>query len=139
MKSWTEGGMTWNRRRKQNMSKVTSDLEKMGKDRRKAEEEYLEHRDYVLEVKRIENEGISDANELLTYLVAVIEGVEHSEDLARAANNAIVYSEAIGIKREMQKIVKLVMKSGTVTEQGESEGGTEESHRAENDGQEAYQ
>ena len=121
------------------MSKVTSDLEKMGKDRRKAEEEYLEHRDYMLEVKRIENEGISDVNELLTYLVAVIEGVEHSEDLARAANNAIVYSEAIGIKREMQKIVKLVMKSGTVTEQGESEGGTEESHRAENDGQEAYQ
>ena len=118
--------------------KVASDLEKMGKDRRKAEEEYIEHRKFILEAKRIQNEGIKDANELLTYLVSVIEGVEHSEDLARAANNAIVYSEAIGIKREMQKIVKLVMKSGMVMEQGEPEDGTEESHRAENDGQEGY-
>ena len=117
------------------MEKVVSDLEKMGKDRRKAEEEYLESQERMLEVQRIRREGISDVEDLITYSFDVIESVKHSEDLARMQNNAIVYSEAVGIRREFEKLLELILKDGSAMENIE---GTEENHRANNDGEEGY-
>lgn len=117
------------------MEKVNSDLEKMNKDRRKAEEAYLESRDMVLEIERIKRDGISNVEELTVYIADVVKSVKHSEDLARMSNNAIVYSEAIGIRREMEKLLNLIFLDGTALENLD---GTEEAHRAENDGDEAY-
>ena len=115
--------------------KVASDLEKMGKDRRRAEEEYLESQQAKLEMARIQREGISNVEELSRYITDVIESVKHSEDLARLNNNPIVYSEAIGIRREMEKLLDLVLMDGTTMGQID---GTEEAHRAKNPGEEGY-
>lgn len=120
------------------MEKVVSDLEKMNKDRRRAEEEYLESQQAKLEMVRIQREGISNVTELLKYIEDVIESVKHSEDLARLNNNPIVYSEAIGIKREFEKLGNLVVMDGSAMEVvDENEG--ERQHRANNEGEEGYQ
>ena len=117
-------------------SKVASDLEKMGKDRRKAEEEYLKQQNIMLEVRRIQREGISNVEDLIKYASRVIEEVKHSETVARLSNNSIVYSEAIGIRREFEKLLDLVLMDGTAVEQMD---GTEEKHREKNDGKEGYE
>jgi hypothetical protein len=119
--------------------KVLSDLEKMNKDRAKAEAEYAEQREEVAEVFRIMREGIQNVEELVTYLVACIKDARHMEDVARASNNNIMYSEAVGIKREFQKLLKLLVKSGEEEAAMNGIDGTEEAHRKENTGQEAYQ
>jgi len=118
------------------MNKMESDLEKMNKDRRKAEEEYLASQEQQLEMQRIEKEGILGVDDLVTYCIAVIEDVKHSEDIARVSNNSIIYSEAIGIRREFSKLLNLVFK---VEAEDSPTEGTEEAHRANNDGQEGYQ
>ena len=115
--------------------KVASDLEKMGKDRRKAEEEYLASQQLKTEVMRIQRDGIGNVEDLVTYVGRVIEEVKHSETVARLSNNPIVYSEAIGIRREMEKLLVLVLKDGTAMEHTD---GTEEAHREKNDGEEGY-
>lgn len=115
--------------------KLETDLEKMNKDRRKAEEEYLDSQQQMLEVRRIQRDGISNVEELILYVTNVIESVKHSEDLARQHDNHIVYSEAVGIRREMEKFLNLVFKDGTAVE---SIDGTEEAHRANNEGKEGY-
>ena len=112
---------------------VESDLEKMNKDRRKAEEEYLDSQQAMLEVRRIQRDGISNVEELILYVSDVIGGVTHAEDIARANNNSIIYSEAVGIRREMAKLLDLVLKDGTALD------GSEEYHRANNEGEEGYQ
>lgn len=116
-------------------NKTESDLEKMNKDRGKAEEEYLDSQERKLEWMRIQREGIGGVEDLVLYLVETIEAVEHSEDLGRLGNNPIVYSEAIGIKREMKKLLRLVIMDGSAQEVID---GTEEKHREENDGDEGY-
>lgn len=93
--------------------KMASDLEKMNMERRKAEEEYLDGQQQMLEIRRIMRDGISDVNELVLYVADVITSVARSEDLARASNNDIVYSEAVGIRREFTKLLKLILKDGT--------------------------
>ena len=118
--------------------KVESDLEKMNKDRRKAEEEYLDSQQRMLEVKRIMRDGITNVDELILYVADVIQGVTHSEDLARASNNGIVYSEAIGIRREMTKLLELILKDGSAIPVDEVDG-TELNHRSNNEGEEGYQ
>ena len=115
---------------------MASDLEKMGKDHRKAEEDYLENQQRMFEVRRIQRDGINSVEELLLYVTDVIASVKHSEDLARQNDNGIVYSEAIGIRREMEKLLNLVLMDGTALK---SIDGTEEAHRANNKGDEAYQ
>ena len=112
-----------------------NDLEKMNKDRRKAEEEYLDSQQQMLEIRRIMQDGIGNIDELILYISDVILSVTHSEDLARASNNGIVYSEAVGIRREFTKLLELVLKDGTAMPM---EDGTEEKFREENDGQEGY-
>lgn len=116
--------------------KVSSDLEKMNKDRRKAEEAYLESQTRMLEVRRIQRDGIKNVEELVLYVSDVIGSVKHSEDLARERNNNIVYSEAVGIRREMEKLLKLLLRDGAALE---SMDGTEEKHRENNEGEEGYQ
>lgn len=116
--------------------KVASDLEKMGKDRRRAEEEYLEAKEQKLEIQRIQREGITNVEDLVAYVGRVIEEVKHSETVARLSNNPIVYSEAIGIRREMEKLLDLVLMDGTAMGQID---GTEEAHRQKNNGEEGYQ
>ena len=118
--------------------KVLSDLEKMNKDRAKAEAEYMEQREEVLDIHRMLKEGIANGDELLRYLVFCIQDCKHMEDKARVDNNNIVYSEAIGIRREFTKLIKLLMLPDG-GEDRELEDGTEEKHRAKNDGGEAYQ
>ena len=120
--------------------KTLSDLEKMNKDRAKAEEEYLDKRDAVLEVNRIINEGIVDFSELVDYLIFAIEDCKHMEDMARAGNNTIAYSESIGIRRELTKLMLLLGKGGEKLEREdvEAEHSGEAEHRANNDGDEAY-
>lgn len=115
--------------------KVDTDLEKMGKDRRKAEEAYLEGQTRMLNVRKIQREGINNVEDLVLYVSDVIESVKHSEDLAREHDNHIVYSEAVGIRREMGKLLVLIFRDGTAKEAMD---GTEEKHREENDGGEAY-
>lgn len=115
--------------------KVESDLEKLNRDRKKAEEAYLVSMDRKLEVERIRKEGISSVEDLIAYIDDIIESVQHSEDLARMSNNPIVYSEAIGIRREMTKLLNLVFMDGTAAEHVN---GTEEKHREENTGEEGY-
>lgn len=117
------------------MGKVNDDLEKMNKDRRKAEEAYLESVEKKLEVERIKRDGISNAEDLVIYISDVVESVQHSEDLARMNNNPIVYSEAIGIRREMNKLFLLLMRDEAPEEVMD---GTEEAHREKNDGEEGY-
>ena len=111
--------------------KEETDTEKMAEDRRKADEEYDQQ--MVYEIRRIQRDGISNVDELLLYIANVIESVKHSEDLARVGNNPIVYSEAVGIRREFEKLGVLVLKDGTANMDG-----TEEKHREENDGEESY-
>jgi hypothetical protein len=62
------------------------------------------------------------------------------EDLARANNNNILYSEAVGIRREFVKLVKLLMvdEMNINVESVENMDGTEEAHRANNEGEEGY-
>lgn len=122
------------------MSKqITSDLEKMNKDRRKAEQEYLENQQTKIEVRRIMRDGIVCVEELLLYVDAAIRDAKHFEDLARASNNNIMYSEAVGIKREFEKLLNLVLMDGSAAKQMmENIDGTEEKFRKENDGSEAY-
>lgn len=115
--------------------KVDSDLEKMNKDRRKAEEEYLDSQTQMLEIRRIQRVGINNIEELVLYVDDVIGSVKHSEDLARQHDNHIVYSEAVGIRREMSKLLDLIFKGGTAAEVTD---GTEEAHRAKNEGEEGY-
>ena len=102
------------------MKKVESDLEKMNRER--------------IEMERIKAEGISNVDDLVLYVSKVIEDVMYNEDLARLGNNPIIYSEAIGIRREFEKLGKLIFKA-VPTEEID---GTEEKHRTENDGSEAY-
>ena len=118
--------------------KVNSDLEKMNKDRRKAEEEYLVSQQQMVEVSRIMREGISNVDELIIYVADVTQGVTHAEDVARASNNAIMYSEAVGIRREFTKLLNLILEDGTAIPMEEMDG-TEEAHREKNNGEEAYQ
>jgi hypothetical protein len=118
--------------------KVLTDLEKMNKDRAKAEAEYAEQKEELTEVFRIMREGIETYEELVTYLVACINDAKHAEDLARQANNNIMYSEAVGIRREFTKLVKLLVEGGEKEENLEDLDGTEEAHRANNEGEEAY-
>ena len=115
---------------------MESDLEKMNKDRRKAEEEYLVSQERMLEVNRIRRDGINCVEELVLYVEDVLQGVTHSEDLARASNNSIIYSEAIGIRREFKKLLELILKDGTAAVAID---GTEEAHREKNKGEEGYQ
>lgn len=117
------------------MGKVETDLEKMYKDRRKAEEAYLKSMEQKLEIERIKKEGISGVEDLVFYINEIIGSVMHSEDLARMQNNSLVYSEAIGIRREMEKLLNLIFMDGTDVEKIE---GTEEKFRKENDGYEGY-
>jgi len=119
--------------------RVLSDLEKMNKDRAKAEAEYMEQREEVLDIHRMLKEGIQNTDELLRYLVFCINDCKQMEDLARKENNNIIYSEAIGIRREFTKLLKLLMIPENIMEGDEEEDGTEEAHRANNDGSEAYQ
>lgn len=121
-------------------NKIETDLEKMNKDRRRAEEAYLEGQKKALEIQRIQQVGINNPDELLLYVTDVIEDVKHSEDLARQQNNSIVYSEAIGIRREMSKLRDLIMlpvMRGREKVANEMEG-TEEAHREKNKGVEGY-
>ena len=115
--------------------KMVSDLERMNKDRRRAEEEYLENQQRMLEVKRIMRDGITNVDELLLYVADVVLSITHSEDLARVSNNSIVYSEAVGIRREMTKLLELVLKGRSAMEDIVS---SEERHRTNNDGGESY-
>ena len=117
--------------------KVLSDLERMNKDRARAEQEYAEQKEEVMEVFRIMREGINNMDELLIYLVACIKDAKHMEDVAREGNNNIMYSETVGIRREFSKLLKLlVMNEGE--ENLEEVDGTEEKHRANNEGEEGY-
>ena len=113
-----------------------SDLEKMTEERKKAESEYLESQQMVLNVKRIMREGISGVEDLVLYLTACISDVKHMEDLARRQNNTILYSETIAIRREFGKLLRLVMMDGSAQETVD---GSEESHREKNTGEEGYQ
>jgi hypothetical protein len=115
--------------------KVLTDLERMDKDRARAEAEYAEQKEELTEVYRIMREGIKTDEELVTYIVACINDAKHMEGVARQANNNIVYSETIGIRREFTKLLKLLMAE---EEEGEPEDGTEESHRKNNEGDESY-
>ena len=118
--------------------KVLSDLQKMNKDRAKAEAEYAEQKEELTEVFRIMNEGIQTVEELVRYLVACIDDAKHVEDIARQGNNAIMYSEAVGIRREFVKLLKLMAKGEEKEEEDEPEDGSEEAHRLNNDGDESY-
>jgi hypothetical protein len=118
--------------------KHLSDLEKMTAERKKAEAEYLESQQNMLNVRRILREGIANVEDLIQYLVACIEDAKHMEDLARERNNAILYSETVGIRREFVKLLKLVLMDGTASPPEEVDG-TEEAHRAKNEGEESYQ
>ena len=114
------------------MSKVSSDLDKMKKDRRRAEEEYLNSMNRRLEVERITREGIKTQDELILYLQEGIENVKLSEDAARLSNNSIVYSESIAIKREFRKLLSLIMFPEVEAETAE------EIHRQNTTGEEGY-
>ena len=98
----------------------------------------MNNEEQAIEVEKIQQEGISNVDELLTYLVSVIENAKYSEDMARINNNPIIYSEVIGIKREFQKLLKLLIKDGTTIEMADENEG-ERQHRENNDGQEGYQ
>jgi len=124
------------RRIKKMDRKILSDLEKMNKDRAKAEAEYMEQKEEMLDIHRMLKEGIADGDELLRYLVFCVNDCKHMEDIARKDNNSIVYSEAIGIRREFTKLLKLLL---IPKDEEESEvDGTEEAHRENNDGSEGY-
>lgn len=119
--------------------KVLSDLEKMNKSREEQAKAYMEKKEQMLEVYRITREGISNVEELVTYLVACIEDAEHMEDISRKENNNIMYSETIAIRREFTKLLKLMLMDGTADQKIEDIDGTEEAHRANSEGEEAYQ
>ena len=112
--------------------KVVSDLEKMKADRKRAEEEYLNSMNQRLEVQRLTQEGIVTRDELITYLREVIEEANHIEDAARLSNNTIVYCECIGIRREMRKLLSLIMLPEVQEETAE------EQHRQNTDGGMSY-
>ena len=111
----------------------------MNKDRRRAEEEYLDHQQFKLEIARIQREGIVEWDDLINYIGSVIEDVKHSEDIARLGNNPIAYSESIGIRREFMKLLQLLaLAESRAEEQPVEADGTEEAHRAKNGGEESY-
>jgi hypothetical protein len=110
----------------------------MNKDRAKAEAEYAAQKEELTEVFRIMREGIETDEELVIYIAACIKDARHAEDLARGSNNTIMYSEAVGIRREFIKLLKLLMKGGEREENFEDVDGTEEAHRANNEGEEGY-
>jgi hypothetical protein len=116
--------------------KHLSDLEKMTAERKKAEAEYLESQQDMLNVRRIMRQGIGNVEDLLSYVVACIEDAKHMEDLARERNNPILYSETIAIRREFTKLLDLVLMDGSAEKILD---GTEEAHRENNTGEEAYQ
>ena len=116
--------------------KVLSDLDRMNKDRARAEQEYMKQREDVLNIHRMLKEGIVDGGELFEYLVFCVNDCKHMEDKAREGNNSIIYSEAIGIRREFTKLLKLLSMAKPVEESKES--GTEAAHRVNNTGDEAY-
>ena len=120
--------------------KVLSDLEKMNKNREQAAREYLEGKKETLEVFRIIREGITSFEELVDYVVFAIKDAEHGEDQARMANNNIMYSEMIAVRREFNKLMELLAKGGekVEAEQVEEENAGEAAHREGNDGLEAY-
>lgn len=115
-----------------------TDLEKITAERRKAEAEYLESQQNMLNVKRIMREGIKGVEDLVQYLVACVEDAKHMEDLARSSNNSIMYSEAVGVRREFTKLLKLIFKVEKDEDPAKVKG-TEEHHREKNEGEEAYQ
>lgn len=117
--------------------KVNSDLEKMNRDRRKAEEAYLANQQAVLNVHRIIKEGIDNTDDLVDYLVFGIEDAKVMEDAGRKANNSIVYAEAIAVRREFGKLIDLLAKAGERADE-EAEHGGERKHRENNEGDESY-
>ena len=118
--------------------KVLSDLEKLNKSREEQAKAYMEQKEEVTKVFRIMREGIQDGEELFIYLGACIKDATHMEDMARASNNNIMYSEAVAIRREMVKLLKLLAIGAEEVEKLANEDGTEEKFREENDGSESY-
>jgi len=114
------------------MSKASSDLEKMKKDRRRAEEEYLNTMNRRIEVERITREGIKTQGELILYLRERVDGAKITEDAAKLSNNLILYSEANAIQREFRFLLSLIMLPEVEAET------QEEAHRQNTDGGEAY-
>jgi GTPase Era involved in 16S rRNA processing len=126
------------RRKKEKMDKkVLSDLEKMNKSREEQAKAFMEQKEETLEVFRITQEGINGTEELLTYLVACVKDAAHMEDVARSSNNSIMYSEAVAVRREFSKLLKLLFMN-TEEENFEETDGTEENFRKENEGEEGY-
>jgi hypothetical protein len=117
--------------------KVLSDLEKMNKSREEQAKAFMEQKEETLEVFRITQEGINGTEELLTYLVACVKDAAHMEDIARSNNNSIMYSEAVAVRREFSKLLKLLFMN-TEEENFEETDGTEENFRKENEGKEGY-
>lgn len=115
--------------------KNQSDLEKMEAERAKADAEYIESRDALLNFHRMMREGVNGVDDLVTYLAFVIQDAKHMEDIGRMQNNPILYSEAIAIHREFEKLLNLVMFDGTAEQVMD---GTEEAHRENNKGEEGY-
>jgi len=117
------------------MEKTLTNSEKITAERKKVETEYLESQQDMLNVRRIIREGIQNSEDLIQYLVACIEDAEHMEDMARANNNYIMYSECVGIRREFTKLLKLSIMPPKEETEGD---GTEKTHRANNKGEEGY-
>ena len=91
----------------------------------------------VIEVFRIIREGITSFEELVDYILFVIKSAEEGEDQARMANNNIMYSEMIALRREFNKLMELLAKGGEKVE-AEQEIAGEATHRENNEGMEAY-
>lgn len=118
--------------------KNQSFLDRMNEERTRAEKEYINNLNAQMEVKRIMREGITTGEELSSYVELAIREASHMEDVARKTNNAIVYSEAIGIKREFEKLLNLVRLGAMNMSEADAIDGTEENHRANNKGDEGY-
>lgn len=116
-------------------TKSSKYIEAMNKDKRKADEAYIENQRAIQNIQRIIQEGISNVEDLTAYLHFVIEDARHMEDIARQTNNNIIYSETIAVKREFLKLLELVFKDGSAAAAID---GTEEAHREGNDGSEGY-
>lgn len=117
--------------------KVESDLEKMNKDRRRAEEEYLASQEKMLNTHRIIKEGIMSPQDLIDYLEFGVMDARAMEDKGRATNNLIMYSEAIAVRREFGKVLNLLYRGGEKLKM-EAENGGEITHREKNGGMEGY-
>ena len=131
MKKYNEKG------KEEGVTDSTKYEETLNKDRRKAEEEYAEGQQMVLNFQRILREGVNGVDDLVEYLFFTINDSKHMEDIGRVQNNSIVYSEAIGIHREFEKLLNLIMNGGTVSEKTD-EDASEKAHRENNDGKEGY-